>query len=305
LKKIVRVDIVLIGTVIFLQLKGVLLVSINEGYFEDYANSKAVQYVHDKEANTLIVEDIGTSDLNNFVNLIKYYAYQHKIAKISIKIKESAAVYFFQHGFKIEASILAYYGLQDAFYIAYYLKDSYLTNQFEEKHDAILDATINVNNQPILNLEKNLSNQPIEILSANNQFPISPSKQFVFSSREVPTPKKQGEKKFSAKVGNTIAATATAYLCNKKKVVEFSEFTVNSTIESTLKPDQAINKLINEMENYYASLDCKTVYTTVPASSLLINKVCTENEFEFGGRLMNESFFKGQLDSLNTWSKQL
>lgn len=270
--------------------------SVDDNFFEELAHSAGIEFIHDNDANTLIIEDVGSVDLNHFVPLVKRYAYKFKMAKISIKVKESNAIYFFQHGFKVEASIMAYYGLQDAFYIVYYLEDSYQENQFEQKHNAILDASFHTKNDTT-----DLEGNNITVMSGIATKPIDGMHQLVFSSREAPTPKKNVENKFCAQVGNTIAATANAYHCSESNVVEFSTFTVNSTLE----PKNVINQLLAEMESYYASMDCKTAYTTVPASSLMINSICAENDFEFGGRLMNESLFKGKLDSLNAWSKQL
>ena len=73
--------------------------------FEALAISNKVKYVVDNSSDTLIVDDINDVDLSEFVNLIKQYAYEKGIAKISVKVKEPSAIYFFQHGFKVEASI--------------------------------------------------------------------------------------------------------------------------------------------------------------------------------------------------------
>ncbi|WP_077339169.1 hypothetical protein [Pseudocolwellia agarivorans] len=271
--------------------------SINNCIFEEYVKAAGIEFIHDNIANTLIIEDVGNTDLNSFVPLVKEYAFQRKIAKISIKVKESSAVYFFQHGFKVEASIMAYYGLQDAFYIVYYLKDSYLENQFEEKHDAILDASFVNNDEHQINLD----NSDITISSGSIEPLIADKKQLVYSGRKIPTPNSNESNQFYAQINNEIAATVNAYHCKKRNVVEFSNFTVNAELET----NDVITHLLTEMENHYASINCKTAYTTVPASSLMINTRCAVNDFEFGGRLMNESFFKGKLDSLNAWSKQL
>ena len=263
--------------------------------FEKFADSAAIQFVQDNDTNTLIVEDVGDADLNLLVPLIKRYALQLEIAKISIKVKESSAIYFFQHGFKVEASIMAYYGLQDAFYIAYYLKGAYFDNQFEAQHNAILDASFNINNEPIMDLDD------IKISSGFIKPSIDGDHQLVFSGREAPASPNDEINKFCAQIGNKIVASVNAHHCRKRKVVAFSDF----IIDSALEPKNVINQLLNEMESYYAFIDCKTAYTTVPASSLMINTVCAGNNFEFGGRLTNESVFKGKLDSLNTWFKQL
>jgi hypothetical protein len=61
----------------------------------------------------------------------------------------------------------------------------------------------------------------------------------------------------------------------------------------------------------------QTAYAIRPASSLIINSRCVDNDFEFGGllairqqlatrrELANGLVFKGKLDSLNTWFKLL
>jgi len=288
----------IVSTVNILTLTNKKEVFVSVNCFEKYAQSFSIEFVHDTDANALIVEDVGDANLTDFVSLIKQYGLEQNIAKISVKVKECNAVYFFAHGFKVEASILAYYGLQDAFYIAYYLQESYLENQFEAKHNAILNA-------PYSNLANNIHNHSkdhhIKISSGISQPSIHGEQQLVFTGREVTQPKKNVRNKFFAQMGSKIIATVNAYHCKNKKVVEFSEFTVNLEFN----PTKVINQLLNEMASYYASLDCKTAYTIVPASSLMINALCVENDFEFGGRLTNESVFKGKLDSLNTWFKQL
>ncbi len=270
---------------------------VSNNNFEAYAKSACIQFIHDSEANTLIVEDVNDADLTCFVPLIKSYAHQLKIAKISIKVQESNAIYFFQHGFKVEASILAYYGMQDAFYMVFYLKDSHTENQREEQHNDILNASFSVLNKEHLNLNDN----NITVSSGVTSSTIEGKQHLVFTSREPTHPQKNTRNKFFAQIGNKIVATVNAYYCKNKQVVEFSEFTVNLELD----PRIVINHLLTEMTSYYTSLACKTAYTIVPASSLMINALCVENDFEFGGRLTNESIFKGKLDSLNTWFKRL
>ncbi len=271
--------------------------SVKSKCFEEYAAFAGIAFTHDSEASTLVVEDLGNENLNTFASFIKRYAFQQKTAKISIKVNKSNAIYFFQHGFNVEASILSYYGLQDAFYIVYYLRDSYLENQFEEEHQAILDASFDFNNKEYLTVDE----PNIQVSSGLKDVSIDGKQQLVFTGRKPPIPNKNTTKYFFAQIGNKNVAKVNACYCGNKKIVEFSEFVINLELE----PQKVLNRLLTKMARYYASLDCRTAYTMVPASSLMINALCVENNFNFGGRLTNESIFKENLDSLNTWYKQL
>ncbi|XQW84959.1 hypothetical protein ACOYR1_17830 [Thalassotalea piscium] len=85
------------------------------------------------------------------------------------------------------------------------------------------------------------------------------------------------------------------------KDLEFFHFTVNLALDLR----QLLNQLLQAMGSYYQSKDCNTARIMVAASHLPHNATCAENEFEFSGRLTNESVVNGQLDSLNTWFKRL
>ena len=291
--------------------------SVKSNGFEEYAAFACIAYTHDNETNTLVVEDLGNKNLNTFAPFIKRYAFQQKIAKISIKVNKSNAIYFFQHGFNVEATILSDHGLQDAFYIAYYLKDSYIENPFEEEHQAILDASFEatsfeatsfeatsfeitsfeINNKDSLTVDE----PNIEVYCGLKNTSIDGKQPLVLTGRKSPLAHKNTTKYFFAEIENKIVAKVNADYCANKKMVEFSAFVVNLELE----PQKVLNRLLTKMAGHYASLNCRTAYTIVPASSLMINSLCVEHKFSFGGRLTNESIFKGKLDSLNTWYKQL
>jgi len=186
-------------------------------------------------------------------------------------------------------------------YIVYYLKDSYLENQlenpFEEKHNAIVNTSFNINSKAHLNLNEN----NIKISSGFTNSSIYAKHPSIYSARETPYSQINNINMFFAHIGNKIVGMVNTYYCNKKQVVEFSEFIVNVELE----PRIVINQLLIKMTSYYASLAYKIAYNMVPDSSLMINDICVENGFEFGGRLTNELVFKGKFDSLNTWFKQL
>ncbi|WP_206483632.1 hypothetical protein [Thalassotalea sp. G2M2-11] len=271
--------------------------NISTSCFKEYAKVVKVKFTRDKDANTLVVEDIGCADLNHFIPLIKRYAFQKNIAKISLKIKESEAVYFFQHGFKVEASILAYYGLEDALYLTYYLQASHKNNQFSDAQDAILNSSFEVEHKTNITELK----QTIKVFSGYCNFHSESKHQLAFTGREMPQQHAIASNKFYAQINNKTVASAKCHYCEEQQVVEFSDFFVDLSVD----PHTVIHYLLYEMAQYYASIDCITAYTIVPASSLIINAICVENDFEFGGRLTNESVCKGQLESLNTWYKQL
>lgn len=265
--------------------------------FEALAISNKVKYVVDHSSDTLIVDDINDVDLSEFVNLIKQYAYEKGIAKISVKVKEPSAIYFFQHGFKVEASIMAYYGLQDAFYVVYFLDQKRSNNPLDSFHESILEKAYANSTSNLIKSEVD----HVSICSNEQQSSIDGKEQMIFTSRDHTHNDADKKQKFFAQIGNKIVATANAFHRKSDNVVEFSDFTVNVALDIR----QLLNHLIKEMGAYYFSAGCNTAFTLVPASNLAINAICVENDFEFGGRLTNESVVEGQLDSLNTWFKRL
>ena len=266
--------------------------------FIEIAASEGVVFTEKLDARTLIIDDIGTFDLSEFVSSVKQYAYQKKLAKISIKVKESDAIYFFQHGFKVEASIMAYYGMQDVFFVVYYLDDVHVHNQFANEHNLILEKGYESSKSALCQNEVDRVTITSGVIEQN----IKGKEKIVFAGREHSLNSQSHQKRFYAQMGSKAVATACAHYDKNTKVVEFSGFSAN--LEFDIR--QLINHLFLDMESYYLSIGCQTAYTIMPASSLAITAICIENDFEFGGRLTNELVDKsGKLDSLNTWFKRL
>ncbi|RHW77567.1 hypothetical protein [Colwellia sp. RSH04] len=265
--------------------------------FHEVAKEHDVLYVEDDEASSLAIYDIGNVELSPFAEKIKQYAYKKGIDKISIKVKEAQSIYFFQHGFQIEATILAYYGLQDAVFLGYYLNNENAGCNTKEQ-EKILNKVLceNVNEADSGALENiTISRDRL----ANN---VESTKKVVYSGRSACKQFSSFEPmKFFAQIGNKVVATASAQFNDEESAVEFSDFTVNV--------DYNINNLISyllmDMESYYLSKGCLTAFTIVSANSIAINTVCAENHYEYGGTLKNESMIKGELTSLNTWFKRL
>lgn len=271
--------------------------SIKPLSFEELAKEENIDFVYDSEANTVLIDDLGTIDLSIFVEMVMRYSYQINAAKISIKVNESQAIYFFQHGFKVEASIMAYYGLQDAFYVVYYLDDKHHKNHLATIHDKVLEKAYISRKNKVTDFSFDRVTVGTNTVRTN----VESKDKLVFTGREHSIADHDTHHKFFAQSNDKIVATATASYDESQQVVEFSDFIVSAEFDVW----QLLINLITEMEQHFKALKCTTAFTIVPASSLAINAICVEQGFEFGGRLKNESLVDGELDSLNTWFKRL
>ncbi|MEW6989938.1 hypothetical protein AADZ91_04535 [Colwelliaceae bacterium 6441] len=265
--------------------------------FHELAKAYDVLYIEDNDAKSLAIYDVGNVELSQFVDNVKKYAYRKGVKKISAKVKEAQALYFFQHGFQIEATILAYYGLQDAVFVGYYL-DENQQDVTEVTEDKILNKVFSDNNLSVAPLV--LNNVTISRGGSSNRF--EDCQQVVYSGRALTNhTSKLRITKFFAQIGDKIVATASAQFNIEDKAVEFSDFTVN--VDYNI--NSLITYLLRDMEAYYSSKGCLTAFTIVSADSLAINRICAENHYEYGGTLKNESIIKGALTNLNTWFKRL
>lgn len=273
--------------------------STNVDDFDAMADIAGIFFTHDEKTNTLIIDEIGLVDLSNFVYQIKKYAGEKGIAKISVRVREASAIYFFQHGFKVEASIMAYYGLQDAFYVVYYLDESYREDIQSKPQNEILDKALSRPQEESNQTTK--IQQQVVVSPTREERAIKADKQVVFTGREHTNNRHHIKTKFFAQINNNIVATADANYSTEEHVVEFSNFI--ASLEVDIKC--IIKCLLREMQSYYSSLGGQTAFTIVSANSLAINTICVENGFEYGGRLTNESIINGNLASLNTWFKRI
>ncbi len=263
---------------------------------DELAQKVDAVYVEDRKAQTLRFESVGNAELSSFVPFIKQHAYKKDIKKLSVKVSEAQAIYFFQHGFEIEASIMAYYGLQDAIFLVYFLDDD--TSQINKRQNEIIDKALALQTKAI-----NLTcPEKIEITpDANIDSPQLNTDQAISFSGRFKTSENDDVMVFNASQNNEVIASATAQYNPEDSAVEFAAFMVN------LGEDihTVISALINYMQMHYRAKGCETAFTIVNANSLTINSICAENQFDFGGTLKNESFIDGKLTHLNTWFKRL
>ncbi|GHF98468.1 hypothetical protein [Thalassotalea marina] len=274
---------------------------------EDYHNCEDILdlvkqvgavYVVDEEAKTLRFDCIGSADITAFINYVKQYGYGKGFKKLSIRVSDSQALSFFQHGFRVEASILAYYGSHDALFVVYYFDGS--EQEFNTRQNDILEKALSYQEQNDRNLE--FANITISIAANRNNYPTNVAKKVKFFGRGALNDHELNDtKQFTATLGGKVIASVTAQYNVDEKSVEFSDFTVNLEHDA----HELISLLLFEMESFYLSKGASTAFTIVSANSLIMNSICAENHFEFGGMLKNESMIDGQLTNLNTWFKGL
>lgn len=264
--------------------------------FDELVQKVNATYVEDSEAQTLRFDSIGDAQLSSFIPFIKQHAYKKGVKKLSVKVSDAQAIYFFQHGFKIEATILAYYGLQDAIFLVYFLDDEHV--QLNDKQHKILDKALT---QQGMSSELQCEEELVITAGKNaTEYPKEKEHPIVFSGR-MEVEDNDGVVLFNAAIDNLIVASAKAQYNSVDNAVEFSGFMVDPAADIPV----VVGALLNFMELHYRELGCETAFTVVSANSLLINSICAENQFDFGGTLKNESLIDGKLSHLNTWFKRL
>lgn len=264
--------------------------------FNDLVQKVNAICVEDDKTQTLRFDSVGDAQLSSFIPFIKQHAYKKGVKKLSVKVSDAQAIYFLQHGFKVEASILAYYGLQDAIFLVYFLEEDQV--QLNDKQHHILDKALA---KQATNCEF-LSQDEIVITAKTDttENPIEKEQPIVFSGR-MEVDDNGDVMLFNATVDDEIVATAEAQYNQEDNAVEFSKFMTDPAVDIPV----VIGALMNYMQFHYKERGCETAFTIVSANSLLINSVCAENQFDFGGTLKNELLIDGKLSHLNTWFKRL
>lgn len=265
---------------------------------EGVAESSGAIFVEESNAKTLRIENIEDVELGPFVNFIKQYAYQKDLNKISLKVSEAQALQCFQYGFKVEGSVLAYYGLQDALYVVYFLNGNQpiLSNT---EHDIIEEVLSNDNSISSINksinkievtakpfIEKKVKKDNFVNLTGKRNLPYK-SHLFIAS--------------FAVVSNKVPVATASARYHHKQNAVELLNIEVD---ESNLNA-QYLDDLIDRIEQEFIALGCLSSHVVVSSKHLEINTLFAKCHYEFGGTLTEESFIDGKLVGLNIWFKQL
>lgn len=265
---------------------------------EGVADSSGAIFVEESNAKTLRIENIEDVELGPFVNFIKQYAYQKDLNKISLKVSEAQALQCFQYGFKVEGSVLAYYGLQDALYVVYFLNGNQpiLSNT---EHDIIEEVLSNDNSISSINksinkievtakpfIEKKVKKDNFVNLTGKRNLPYK-SHLFIAS--------------FAVVSNKVPVATASARYHHKQNAVELLNIEVD---ESNLNA-QYLDDLIDRIEQEFIALGCLSSHVVVSSKHLEINTLFAKCHYEFGGTLTEESFIDGKLVGLNIWFKQL
>lgn len=264
--------------------------------FDDLVQKVNAICVEDNKTQTLRFDSVGDAQLSSFIPFIKQHAYQKGLKKLSVKVPDAQAIYFFQHGFKVEASILAYYGLQDAIFLVYFLEEE--LPQLNDKQHHILDKALA---QQATNCEFQSQDEIVIIAEKDMaENPIEKEQPIVFSGR-MEVAGNDDVMLFNANVDDEIVATAKARYNQENNAVEFSTFMAAPSADIPV----VIGALINYMQFHYRERGCETAFTIVSANSLLINSVCAEKQFDFGGTLKNELLIDGKLSHLNTWFRRL
>jgi hypothetical protein len=267
---------------------------------EELAEKIGATYIEDNATQTLRIESVGEAKLGEFVPFIKQYAYNKGFKKLSVKVSDAQAIYFFQHGFSVEASILAYFGLQDAIFLEYFFDEH--VSQITEKQSDIINKVLSLSDE-VVTKNTNVGNDENIIVTSKKGLMNSPIKRdhaIVFSGRKILTDAGDSMTFTAARDGRLIAS-AKAQFYTEDKAVEFSEFIIH--LDADIR--HSVTALLNHMQTFAANKGYDTAFTIVSANSLAINSLCADNHFEFGGTLKNESLTNGNLSHLNTWFKRL
>ncbi|QOL25967.1 hypothetical protein LP316_01230 [Thalassotalea sp. LPB0316] len=265
---------------------------------EQLSNEVGAVFVEDRNTKTLRFDSMGSASLSSFVPSIKQLAKQQGFKKLTVKAPDSQAIYFFQHGFKIEASILAYYGLQDAIYLAYYFDPA--PNALSAPQAEILDKALSP--QTNTHSQNNTNEQPIVVVAqaSSDQSSVLSTPVETFSGQIKCVSNDQVDT-FNGFIGEQAIARVNTLFHQHDKAVELLDFTVDLKTD----PCVVLKSLLPFIELHYKEHGCETIFTIVSANSLAVNKGFADADFEFGGTLKNESTFQGQLSHLNTWFKRL
>ncbi|GMM85098.1 putative beta-lysine N-acetyltransferase [Pseudoalteromonas sp. MTN2-4] len=243
---------------------------------------------------------------NTFHDALVQVALAQGYGKIIAKVKGSQLLSFLKKGYKIEATVPGYFGSEDAVFISYFLDKNREQSEFCQQYDEIVAKALKANPW-----HPGKFNEPVQFRSCNLTDIRALSKLYghVYTNYSSPV---SNEEFIKTSMNNGVQYYCADYMgvivgCLR---VELDIDTSNARIYDlgvmTQFQNQGIaSALLNKVKQFLQQQDIKNVYTLCLATSLPVNKIFSQQKYEFGGRLTNNNRIEDEFKSLNLWFKKL
>jgi putative beta-lysine N-acetyltransferase len=264
------------------------------------------QIRHGQLNSRIYVTDSTIKTPNTFHDALVQVALAQGYGKIIAKVKGSQLVSFLKKGYKIEATVPGYFGSEDAVFISYFLDKNREQSEFSQQYDEIVAEALKANPW-----HPGKFNEPVQFRSCNLTDIRALSKLYghVYTNYSSPV---SNEVFIKTSMNNGVQYYCADYMgvivgCLR---VELDADTSNARIYDlgvmTQFQNQGIaSALLNKVKQFLKQQDIKYVYTLCLATSLPVNKIFSQQKYEFGGRLTNNNRIEDEFKSLNLWFKKL
>jgi len=264
------------------------------------------QIRHGQLNSRIYVTDSTIKTPNTFHDALVQVALAQGYGKIIAKVKGSQLVSFLKKGYKIEATVPGYFGSEDAVFISYFLDKNREQSEFSQQYDEIVAEALKSNPW-----HPGKFNEPVQFRSCNLTDIRALSKLYghVYTNYSSPV---SNEEFIKTSMNNGVQYYCADYMgvivgCLR---VELDADTSNARIYDlgvmTQFQNQGIaSALLNKVKQFLQQQDIKYVYTLCLATSLPVNKIFSQQKYEFGGRLTNNNRIEDEFKSLNLWFKKL
>jgi putative beta-lysine N-acetyltransferase len=264
------------------------------------------QIRHGQLNSRIFVTDTTITAPNTFHDTLIQVAVAQGYGKIIAKIKGSQLVAFLKKGYKIEATVPGYFGNEDAVFISYFLDKNREHSKLSQQYDDVVTQALSASpwhlgkfNEPVQFRSCNLTD--IRALSklyghvyASYSSPVS-NEEFIKSSMN------SGVQYYCADYMGVIVGCLRVELDSETNNARIYDMAVMSKFQN----QGVASALLNKVKQFLQQQEIKYVYSLCLASSLPINKIFAQQQYQFGGRLTNNNRIKDEFRSLNLWFKNL
>ncbi|MGM0501646.1 MAG: putative beta-lysine N-acetyltransferase [Bacillota bacterium] len=278
-----------------------------EGRFEEISGANYQAEIHLSPLNKrIVIKEYQGSNLKDLVSNLIVKAQKNELSKIWVKARAEDEPELLKLGFKSEAVIKNYYPNCNAVSMAYYLNEE-RRELIEQKEKRIINELQSNNKiKEQLTLPQNYS---FKLAAKDDLKELASLYEQVFDSYPYPIDKKEYLKKMLEKDviygliydGAHLAAAASAETVPQYKNAEMTDF---ATLEN-YRGQGLGSYLLRQLEQVLENRDYNCLYTIARAKIMGINKIFSQADYQYTGRLIQNCNIAGGLEDMNLWCKTI
>ncbi len=230
--------------------------------------------------------------------------------KLFAKVRQCESEHFFNHGFTEEARLPGYYPAmgqgvdEDALLLCAYLDPERQIDIRAAEHKKVLDLARNnlskitpAAHWQVIPLDKVYAEEMAHLY--REVFPSYPFP--IHEARYLYETMSDNVSYFGIKQQGRLIAVASAEQDLENMAVEMTDF---ATLPE-FRGQQLAAALLNKMESSMEQLGFRQAFTIARAASVGMNRTFAKNDYQYQGRLINNTQISGQIESMNIWCKPL